>query len=85
MVVTLIDHLARGIAILDFGDCKGGHLALRELCPTGLVRRTTAATAKPADISFVNLHGGVSLLAMWLRLPFAIMFNNRIVGFCVWH
>ena len=30
MVGTLIDHLARGIAILDFGDCKGGHLALRE-------------------------------------------------------
>jgi hypothetical protein len=33
MVGTLIDHLARGIDILDFGDRKGGRFALRQALP----------------------------------------------------
>ena len=33
MIGALIDHLARGIDILDFGDCQHRRLALRPALP----------------------------------------------------
>jgi hypothetical protein len=48
MVGTLIDHLTRGIAILDFGDCKGGRLALRQALPNRIAEENGRVNADKA-------------------------------------